>query len=153
MVLRFQFPMRTSRLRRGEKRMSPLRRERKCQTMPITTSRLTLLAALLAATTGFLALATAPAWAAAAQVRAQAPGFYRMMLGDFEITALLDGTHPFPAAAVLTTAKAGASGGRLNLFEHDPDEANDLLAASNLAAPTEGSINAFLVNAGTKLIL
>ena len=74
--------------------MSPLRRERKCQTIPITASRLTLLAALLAATTGFLAQA-APAWAAAAQLRAQAPGFYRMMLGDFEITALLDGTHPF----------------------------------------------------------
>src|SRR5271170_143725 len=152
MVLRFQFPMRISRLRRGEKRMSPLRRERECQTMPITASRLTLLAALLAATTGFLAQA-APAWAAAAQLRAQAPGFYRMMLGDFEITALLDGTHPFPAAAVLNKAKAGASGGRLNLFDHDPGEANALLAASDLTAPTEGSINAFLVNTGTKLIL
>ena len=91
----------------------------------------------MAATTGFLAQA-APAWAAAAQLRTQAPGFYRMMLGDFEITALLDGTHPFPAAAVLTKAKAGASGGRLNLFDHDPDEANALLAASDLTAPTEG---------------
>ena len=132
--------------------MSPLRRERKCQTMPITTSRLTLLAALLAATTGFLAQAP-PAWAAAAQLRAQAPGFYRMMLGDFEITALLDGTHPFPAAEVLNMAKAGASGGRLNLFDHDPDEANALLAASDLTALTEGLINAFLVNTGNKLIL
>jgi hypothetical protein len=26
---------------------------------------------------------------------------YRMMLGDFEITALLDGTHPFPAVPVV----------------------------------------------------
>jgi glyoxylase-like metal-dependent hydrolase (beta-lactamase superfamily II) len=120
--------------------------------MPITASRLTLIAALLAAMIGFLAQAT-PGWAAAAQVRAQAPGFYRMMLGDFEITALLDGTHPFPAAAVLNKAKAGPSGGRLNLFEHDPGEANALLAASDLTAPTEGSINAFLVNTGTKLIL
>src|SRR6204780_4213798 len=152
MVLRFQFPMRISRLRRGEKRMSPLRRERKCQTMSTTASRLSLLAALLAAMTGFLGRA-APAWAASAQVRAQAPGFYRMMLGDFEITALLDGTHPFPAAAVLNKAKAGASGGRLNLFDHDPDEANALLAASDLTALTEGSINAFLVNTGNKLIL
>jgi glyoxylase-like metal-dependent hydrolase (beta-lactamase superfamily II) len=132
--------------------MRPLRRERKCQAMPITASRLTLIAALLAAMIGFLAQAT-PGWAAAAQVRAQAPGFYRMMLGDFEITALLDGTHPFPAAAVLNKAKAGPSGGRLNLFEHDPGEANALLAASDLTAPTEGSINAFLVNTGTKLIL
>ena len=29
--------------------------------------------------------------AAAPQVRTQAPGFYRMMLGSVEITALLDG--------------------------------------------------------------
>jgi hypothetical protein len=57
------------------------------------------------------------------------------------------------SAAVLNKAKAGPSGGRLNLFDHDPDEANALLAASDLTAPTEGSINAFLVNTGTKLIL
>ena len=120
--------------------MNPLRRERKCQTMPIAASRLTLLAALLAAMTGFLAQA-APAWAAAAQLRVQAPGFYRMMLGDFEITALLDGTHPFPAAAVLNKAKAGASGGRLNLFDHDPDEANP--------APESSTIGAGLVVART----
>src|SRR5271170_3519550 len=152
MVLRFQFPMRISRLRRGEMRMSPLRRERECQTMPITASRLTLLAALLAATTGFLAQA-APAWAAAAQLRAQAPGFYRMMLGDFEITALLDGTHPFPDAEVLIKPKPGASAERSNLFSDNPQEPNTLLAAADLKAPTEGSINAFLINTGTKLIL
>src|SRR6204780_5116070 len=123
MVLRFQFPMRISRLRRGEKRMSPLRRERKCQTMPITASRLTLLAALLAATTGFLAQA-APAWAAAAQLRAQAPGFYRMMLGDFEITALLDGTHPFPDAEVLTKPRPGSGAKHSRLFDNNPEEAD-----------------------------
>ena len=73
--------------------------------MPITVRRLNLLAAsLLTAMIGVL-IPVAPAWTAAAQVRAQAPGFYRMMLGDFEITALLDGTHPFPAAEVLTKAK------------------------------------------------
>ena len=35
--------------------------------------------------------------AGAPQVKTQAPGFYRMMLGDFEITALSDGIldlHP-----------------------------------------------------------
>ena len=37
-----------------------------------------------------------PASAAAPQVRTQAPGFYRMMLGDFEITALLDGRPRCP---------------------------------------------------------
>jgi glyoxylase-like metal-dependent hydrolase (beta-lactamase superfamily II) len=94
-----------------------------------------------------------PAYAAAPQARTQAPGFYRMILGDFEITALLDGTHPFPAAQVLTTTKPGSVAGRVKLFEENPQQANDLLAASDLKAPTEGSINAFLVNTGTRLIL
>ncbi|MDG3444246.1 MBL fold metallo-hydrolase [Nitrospirillum amazonense] len=77
--------------------------------------------------------------AAAAQARTQAPGFYRMMLGDIEVTALLDGTHPFPVHEVMagiTTA-----------------ETDKLLVAADLAAPVEGSINAFLVNTGTRLIL
>jgi glyoxylase-like metal-dependent hydrolase (beta-lactamase superfamily II) len=121
--------------------------------MPIAASRLDLVAAsLLTAMVSFVIL-VAPAWAAAAQVRAQAPGFYRMMLGDFEITALLDGTHPFPAAEVLTKAKVGAPGVRSKLFQDYADEARDLLAASDLTAPTEGSINAFLVNTGSKLVL
>src|SRR5271170_3974070 len=109
--------------------------------MPITASRLTLLAASLAMS-GLLAQG-ATAWAAAAQVRVQAPGFYRMMLGDFEITALLDGTHPFPAAEVLTKVKVGAPGVRSKLFQEFANEASALLAASDLTAPTEGSINAF----------
>jgi glyoxylase-like metal-dependent hydrolase (beta-lactamase superfamily II) len=95
----------------------------------------------------------APVLAAAPQVRTQAPGFYRMMLGDFEITALLDGTHPFPDAEVLTKAAPNAEAKRSKLFDNYTGEANGLLAASNLSVPTEGSINAFLVNTGTKLVL
>ena len=76
-----------------------------------------------------------------------------MILGDFEITALLDGTHPFPDVEVLTKAKPDAEAERSKLFGDHPGEANALLAASDLAVPTEGSINAFLVNTGTKLIL
>jgi glyoxylase-like metal-dependent hydrolase (beta-lactamase superfamily II) len=121
--------------------------------MPITASRLNLLAASLLTAMISVLVQAGPACAAAAQVHAQAPGFYRMILGDFEITALLDGTHPFPAAEVLTKSKDGASGGRSNLFEHYAEEASALLAASDLTAPTEGSINAFLVNTGSKLIL
>jgi hypothetical protein len=45
--------------------------------------------------------AAAPVSAAAPQVRTQGPGFHRIMLGDFEVTALLDGTHRFPAYHVL----------------------------------------------------
>lgn len=122
--------------------------------MPKSTGRLKLTAAdLIPAAMISLFIHAAPALAAAAQVRTQAPGFYRMMLGDFEITGLLDGTHPFPAAEVLTKAKADRSAVRSKLFQDHLDEANGLLAASDLTAPTEGSINAFLVNTGSKLVL
>ena len=40
------------------------------------------------------AICIAAANAAAPPVKSQAPGYYRMMLGDFEITALSDGTVP-----------------------------------------------------------
>jgi glyoxylase-like metal-dependent hydrolase (beta-lactamase superfamily II) len=113
----------------------------------------TLVGTIIASTLLAMTVAvTASALAATPQMRTQAPGFYRMMLGDFEITALLDGTHPFPDA-VLTKAKPGAGTERAKLFDSDPQEANALLAAADLKVPTEGSINAFLVNTGTKLIL
>ncbi|EQB07615.1 MBL fold metallo-hydrolase [Novosphingobium lindaniclasticum] len=69
----------------------------------------------------------------------QAPGFYRMHVGRFEVTALLDGTHPFQA-------------GRLAL-NAGPTEVEDKLKARFLASPFEGMINAFLVNTGERLIL
>jgi len=116
-----------------------------------TRSTCTLWFALLLGAAGWTV--PAPVSAAAPQVRLQAPGFYRMVLGDFEITALLDGTHPFPAAEVLTKARADKSAGRSKLFTDDPEQANALLAASDLKAPTEGSINAFLINTGSKLVL
>lgn len=98
-----------------------------------TGTALTMACLLLAGT------APAPTLAAAPQVRTQAPGFYRMMLGDVEITALSDGTHPFPVDTVMTgIAPATAT--------HD-------LARDDLALPLQGSINAFLINTGTALIL
>ncbi|WP_128927631.1 MBL fold metallo-hydrolase [Bradyrhizobium guangxiense] len=95
------------------------------------------------------------AHAGAPQVRAQAPGFYRIMLGQVEITALLDGTHPFPVHDVMTRNETLPGGDRkaVKLAESHPGKAEALLAASDLAAPVEGSINAFLVNTGEKLIL
>ncbi|TFV49644.1 MBL fold metallo-hydrolase [Bradyrhizobium niftali] len=103
----------------------------------------------LALLSGDAALAAAP------QVRTQAPGFYRMILGRFEITALLDGTHPFPVHEVMTRNETTPTGERkaVKLEESHPGKAEALLAASDLPAPVEGSINAFLVNTGVKLIL
>ena len=93
--------------------------------------------------------------AAAPQQRVQAPGFYRIMLGKFEITALLDGTHPFPVHEVMTRNETIAGGSRkaVKLSDEHPGEAESLLAADRLAAPVEGSINAFLINTGDKLVL
>ena len=93
--------------------------------------------------------------AAAPQVRTQAPGFYRIMLGRFEITALLDGTHPFPVHDVMTRNETMPGGDRktVKLAENHPGKADAVLAASDLAAPVEGSINAFLINTGNKLVL
>jgi glyoxylase-like metal-dependent hydrolase (beta-lactamase superfamily II) len=88
--------------------------------------------------------------AAAPQIRTQGPGFYRIMLGDFEVTALLDGTHAFPAYTVLQRARPH---GTELLSATNPGETDALLAAVDLRAPPEGSINAFLINTGAQLVL
>jgi glyoxylase-like metal-dependent hydrolase (beta-lactamase superfamily II) len=99
-------------------------------------NRKTLLAATLAVTCALFAPA---GHAAAPLVGTQAPGYYRMMLGDFEITALSDGSHAFPIDTVMTHIKPAA-------ISQD-------LANADLAQPVQGSINAFLINTGKKLIL
>ncbi|MDO1582170.1 MBL fold metallo-hydrolase [Rhizobium oryzicola] len=91
--------------------------------------------------------------AAAPKVGTQAPGFYRMVLGDFEVTVLSDGTHPFPVHQVMTKAEAQPGGKVLPLDQVSPGEADALLAENGLAVPVQGSINAFLINTGPKLIL
>ena len=51
----------------------------------------------VAITIGLTNLCASPAvMAEAPQVKTQAPGFHRVMLGDFEITALSDGTVKLP---------------------------------------------------------
>jgi len=97
---------------------------------------------LRAATVSFasivFAFATA-AGAAAPAAKAQAPGFYRMALGDFEVTVISDGTADFPMADLLK-----------DMPRKDIDQ---LLARSFLGNPVETSVNAFLVNTGSKLVL
>lgn len=79
------------------------------------------------------------AYAAAPMAKVSAPGFYRMMLGDFEITALSDGTVNLPVDKLLTNTT--------------PAKVKKALANSYLAAPLETSVNGYLVNTGSKLIL
>lgn len=120
--------------------------------MPAISSALRRCTGRIAVAAMFLASATV--LAAAPQQRSQAPGFYRMMLGDFKITALLDGTHAFPVRDVLSRpAPSPRTTDQVALSEASPGEADALLAAAHLAAPVEGSINAFVINTGSRLVL
>ena len=86
-----------------------------------------------------LALALGGAQAAAPQQKTQAPGYYRMMLGDFEITALNDGTVDLPMDKLLTGAQ--------------PGQVLRALQAAYLGVPVETSVNGYLINTGSKLVL
>jgi glyoxylase-like metal-dependent hydrolase (beta-lactamase superfamily II) len=95
--------------------------------------------ALCLAAAGFAIIPSTPANAAAPMVKTSAPGYYRMMLGDFEVTALSDGTGPFPVDKLLTNTT--------------PEKVDQALARVFLKSPVETSVNAYLVNTGSKLIL
>jgi glyoxylase-like metal-dependent hydrolase (beta-lactamase superfamily II) len=79
------------------------------------------------------------AQASAPLSKAQTPGWYRMMLGDFEVTVLSDGTVPLPMEKMLTGTT--------------PAKIEAALTKAYLKPPFETSVNAFLINTGTKLVL
>jgi glyoxylase-like metal-dependent hydrolase (beta-lactamase superfamily II) len=83
----------------------------------------------------------------------QAPGYYRVRIGDIEVTALSDGTHTFPIPTVMQAPGDGTGNPRRLLAESRPAETSARLAAEYLSLPFEGSINAFLVNTGDRLVL
>jgi glyoxylase-like metal-dependent hydrolase (beta-lactamase superfamily II) len=93
----------------------------------------TLLAALVAC-----AAAAPGAHASAPMAKTPAPGYFRMMLGDFEITPVSDGTVDLPVN---------------QLLREKPAQVDAALARSYLKSPLETSANAFLVNTGSKLVL
>lgn len=72
-------------------------------------------------------------------VGAQAPSFYRLKLGDYEVTALSDGTIKLPMAKIYR-----------NIKEKD---AETYLEGHFQAGDAETSVNAFLVNTGDQLVL
>ena len=82
--------------------------------------------------------ALTPVRAAAPQVHAQAPGYYRLMLGDDEVTALNDGTIELDADKMLSQPAA---------------RTDAALARNWLKSPVTTSVNAFLVNTGARLML
>jgi glyoxylase-like metal-dependent hydrolase (beta-lactamase superfamily II) len=83
-------------------------------------------------------IALSPAHAAAPQLKTQAPGYHRMLLGDFEVTALSDGTVRLPMD---------------KLLQAHPGEAAQRFARARLEVPVETSVNGYLINTGTKLVL
>jgi len=94
---------------------------------------------LPAALATVLALAcTAPAFAAGPQLKGQAPGWYRLQLGDFEVTALSDGVLHLAVDKLLQQPAANTLKTLQNVY---------------LGVPLETSVNAYLVNTGTKVVL
>ena len=79
-----------------------------------------------------------PVFADAPMVKSQAPGFYRLAVGDFEVTALSDGSNMLPAT---------------KLLQGDPARIKEALKRNYLGDVVETSHNSFLVNTGAKLVL
>ncbi len=83
-------------------------------------------------------LASTNSHAAADMAGTQAPGYYRMMLGNFEVTVLNDGTMDLPVD---------------QLLNQDPKTTLTQLKQVHASSPLETSDNAFLINTGKKLVL
>ena len=77
--------------------------------------------------------------AAAPFAKEQAPGVYRVMVGDFQVTALSDGTVALPVDQLLTRTT--------------PAQVKKILARNYLQSPLETSVNGYLINTGSKLVL
>jgi len=67
------------------------------------------------------------------------PSWYRVRIGSFEVTALSDGTLDLPVDQVFPKV--------------DPARIRSLLARSYLAPNVSLTVNAFLVDTGTRLVL
>jgi glyoxylase-like metal-dependent hydrolase (beta-lactamase superfamily II) len=87
---------------------------------------------------GLTAITIPTARAEAPQQRTQVPGYYRQMVGAFEITALYDGQ-------ILLDTKL--------LKNVTPKQIQVLLARMFRTTPTPTAVIAFLVNTGDKLVL
>jgi glyoxylase-like metal-dependent hydrolase (beta-lactamase superfamily II) len=83
-------------------------------------------------------LAGAATQAIAPQAKTQVPGYYRHMLGSFEVTALFDGVIELDTKLLKNTT---------------PAQVQTLLARMFRVNPTQTAVNAYLVNTGSQLVL
>lgn len=106
--------------------------------LPKHVARLSVAAALAL---GLASTAVLPqaALAAAPQVKTQVPGYYRLMVGKAEVTALFDGSIQLDASLLKNAS---------------PKEVQSLLARMFATYPKmQTGVNAFLINTGDKLVL
>jgi len=96
-------------------------------------------AAKLCAVAGLGLFAASAALAQTPLSKESSPGWYRMRLGSFDVTALSDGTLELPVDQLFPKV--------------DPARIRELLPRSYLAANVPLTVNAFLVNTGTRLVL
>ena len=96
-------------------------------------------AALFTTAIALAALQAAPSLAAAPMAKTNAPGFYRIMLGDFEVTVINDGTVDLPVDTLLQNISK--------------EKVVQTLDKRYLKSPLETTDDAFLINTGTKLVL
>ena len=92
----------------------------------------------LSAAVLFAAALPLAARAAAPMVKTQAPGYFRFPLGSFEVTVLSDGTVKLPMNKLL----AGKG-----------EKTSAALKKAFLGDVVETSVNSYLINTGTKLVL
>lgn len=93
----------------------------------------------IAALSAALSLQAPFAYAEAPMSTTAASGVYRMQLGEFQVSTLSDGTVTIPIDKLLTNIK--------------PAVLAESLKQADLAPMMETSINTFLINTGSKLIL
>ncbi len=92
-----------------------------------------------AATAALLGFAASSAFATGPMAKTQAPGYYRLMVGEFEVTAISDGTVKLPVK---------------DLLNQPPAKTIAALKRNSLPGDqVETSVNAFLINTGSKLVL
>jgi glyoxylase-like metal-dependent hydrolase (beta-lactamase superfamily II) len=96
------------------------------------------LAVSLASTAVVMALGASTTMASAPMAKTPASGIFRLMLGSYEVTAISDGTVDLPVDKLLAEPEA---------------KTNLALSKSFLKTPLETSVNAYVINTGSKLVL
>jgi glyoxylase-like metal-dependent hydrolase (beta-lactamase superfamily II) len=95
-------------------------------------------ASIIALSIATLTMGGGSVYASSTMVKTQAPGYYRMMLGNYELTAISDGTVDVPADKLLSEDSATTVSALHKAYQ---------------GVPVETSVNTYLINTGSKLIL